>query len=394
MAYDFMQRSCHSIRLIFLAFGLGISAWAPLIPFAKSRLKLDEAELGLVLLSFGIGALLIMPFTGWIINKVGNRLVILISGLSVLTILPLLAIPQSTLLLCLTLFLFGVATGAMNVSMNAEAVNIERACQSSILSGIHCWFSVGGLLGAMSISILLSLGFESYSSMLIISSIILLLLVTQWKYLLPFTPKPQISKTENKKLIIPNNHVLILGGLCFIAFMAEGSILDWSAEYLRSNLNYEASRAGIGYALFSIAMATGRFMGDRLIRQFNPTQIFQIGSLLAASGFLIIVNVTWGYFELIGFCLIGLGASNIVPILFSSSGKLSNISSDTALTIVTTFGYMGLLLGPVFIGFLAQLTSLSTALTVIAFLLITIGLYKKAIPASEMTSHLQLETAK
>jgi MFS family permease len=201
--------------------------------------------------------------------------------------------------------------------------------------------------------------------------------------LLPFNQNPKTHKISAGRSTLPNKQVLYLGGLCFIAFMAEGSMLDWSAEYLHSNLDYEASLAGIGYALFSIAMAIGRFIGDRLIQRFGSMQIFQIGSLVAASGFLIVVNLNWGYLELLGFCLIGLGASNVVPILFSSSGRLPEISSNTALTTVTTCGYVGLLLGPALIGFLAQATNLSFALAAIAFLLIAIGtLGRAAIPAT------------
>src|SRR5262249_34175459 len=149
----------------------------------------------------------------------------------------------------------------------------------------------------------------------------------------------------------------ILGCLCFIAFMAEGALLDWSAEYLRSNLDYDIAIAGIGYSAFSIAMAVGRFLGNRAIKKLGSQLVFQLGCLVAATGFAIVITASWTSCELFGFVLIGLGASNIVPIVFSSSGKLTNISSNTALTIVTTCGYIGLLVGPVFVGFLAEATT-------------------------------------
>ena len=382
-----MKQNCRAIRLIFLAFGLAISAWAPLVPLVKSNLQLDDAELGLVLFVLGFGALITMPLTGWLINQVGSRSITFISGLGVLTVLPLLTLAPSTLTLCIFLFLFGVVTGAMNVSMNAQSVDIEIACKTPILSGVHCWFSIGGLLGASIVSGLIALQLPLYCCTLAISGIILLILCTQCNRLLEFDPTTKnINEVNAGSFTMTNPQVLILGALCFIAFMAEGSMLDWSAEYLRSNLNYDTSTAGIGFALFSVAMAFGRFIGDRAIRKFGPIEVFQWGCLIAASGFLIVVNASWGYFELLGFCLIGVGASNSVPILFGCSGKLSNISSNNALTIITTCGYIGLLFGPAVLGLIAQATTLSFALAIIAVFLIGIGMCARAALPATSTS--------
>jgi predicted MFS family arabinose efflux permease len=374
-----MQRTCYAIRLIFLCFGLGISSWAPIIPIQKNNLGLDDAQLGLVLFVLGIGALLGMPITGWVINKLGSRIITFASGLSVLFLLPFLALAPSTLTLCFILFLFGIATGAMNVSMNAQSVDIEQACGLSILSGVHGWFSVGGLLGpilVVGLNFMLNLSLSI--CLVIISCLIFLLLITQWHHLLASEQKTKTKSNSNSQGLV-NPHALILGVLCFIAFMAEGSILDWSAEYLRSNLHYETTIAGIGYSFFSIAMAVGRSIGDRVIEKLGPKAVFQLGTFIAASGFLVVVYLStfWQHSELLGFILIGLGASNIVPIIFSSSGKVSGISTDTALTIVTTFGYIGLLIGPAFIGFLAQATSLSLSLAMLAFFLMAIGIFGK-----------------
>jgi len=381
-----MKQTCHAIRLIFLAFGLGISAWAPLIPILKSRLELGDAELGMTLFVFGIGALLMMPLTGWLINKVGSRLIILVFGLGMIVTMPFLPMAPTFLFLSIILFFFGMTTGAMNVSMNAQSVEIEIACQSPILSGVHCWFSIGGLIGAALVSSLIALDFKLPYCMLVISCIIATILVTQFPRLLPFQQSYEGSKTNCKRFGFASKQVLVLGGLCFIAFMAEGSMLDWSAEYLHSEMHYDISTAGIGYAIFSIAMASGRFIGDRMIQKLGSMQVFQLGCLAAACGFLMVVFSPWHYCELLGFCLVGLGASNVVPILFGYSGKIPGVSSDSALTMITTCGYMGLLFGPALIGFVAQATNLSFALSIIAILLVFIGLTgKSAFPAPKNT---------
>lgn len=366
-----MQKTLLAIRLIFLSFGLAISALAPLIPLIKSRLELNDAELGSVLLVSGLGALISMPTTGWIMNKIGNRPVILFSGLGLLTCLPALSIAPTTWVLCFTIFCFGITGSALNVSMNAQSVDIEIEAGLPILSGIHCWFSIGGLLGPIIISALLLLEIPIFYCILVITSLILLIMLTQTHHLLNVIN----CSIQTKQGSFWHRQAMILGCLCFIAFMAEGAMIDWSAEYLHSSLEYDVSIAGIGYSAFSIAMATGRAFGNRAIKNLGSQLVFQLGCLIAAAGFATVITAVWTGCELIGFVLIGLGASNVVPIIFSSSGKLSNISSNTALTIVTTCGYIGLLVGPAFIGFLAKATSLSLSFVVIVLLLSVLGFW-------------------
>jgi MFS family permease len=366
-----MQKSLFAIRLIFLSFGLAISSLAPLIPLIKSQLDLNDAELGMLLLISGIGTMLSMPATGWIMNKIGSPAVILFSGLGMVICLPALSIAPSIPILSITLFCFGVVGSALNVSMNAQAVAIEIEAKLPILSGIHCWFSIGGLLGPIVISSLLLLEIPIFYCILGNSALVLLILLTQRNHLL--NAGRQFKKSP--KSFFWHRQAVILGCLCFIAFMAEGALLDWSAEYLRSNLEYDVAIAGIGYSIFSIAMAAGRSFGNRAIKKLGSQLIFQLGCLIAALGFAIVITASWTSCELFGFALIGLGASNIVPIVFSSSGKLSNISSNTALTIVTTCGYIGLLVGPVFVGILAEATSLSLSFLGLAILLAGLGIF-------------------
>lgn len=373
-----MKQTCWAARLIFFAFGLGISSWAPMIPFVKTKLELDDAQLGLIFLVFGIGALVMMPITGWLVGRLGSRLMTLISGLFVLASLPLLTVADTPFTLSFVLFIFGAVTGAMNIAINAQAVSIESKSATAVMSGFHCLFSTGGLFGAVIISLFLEWQWSLWNSALVVSSIMFLILISQWRNLIAENHKSQTTSTT-KTITWPETKLIFLGVLCFIAFMAEGSMLDWSAEFLTSSLHYEASIAGIGYAIFSIAMAFGRLLGDKFIQRFGALLSFQLGSLLAAAGFLILINISWGYGELFGFFLIGLGASNIVPILFSASGKLGSSSPNYSLTVVTTMGYLGILFGPAVIGFIAKATNLSFAFSSVALLLIAIGLSGRAV---------------
>ena len=376
--------ACRATRLIFFAFGLGIASWAPMVPFVKTRLQANDAELGLILFASGIGALLSMPLAAFLVHKFGTRVMTLVWSMTVVMILPFLAVAGTSWTVSLVLFLFGISTGFWNVSINAHAVQVESQAPIPIMSGLHCFFSTGGLCGALLVSGLLEFGYSLLFCALTVSSIMFLIILLSWNHLLPHgkTAIPQDDKSQISRtggFSFPDIRVLLLGILCFVSFMTEGSMLDWSAEFLRSTLNYSASIAGIGFALFSTGMVIGRFTGDRIIQWKGALFLFQVGSFLAAIGLICVVSASFDRLELFGFFLIGLGASNIVPILFSASGRVASASSSLSLTIVTTFGYMGLLIGPAFIGFIAEATSLSIAFICISVLLTAVGLSGRSV---------------
>lgn len=364
-----MKNSQFAVKLIFLAFGLGISSWAPMVPYIKDKFQLDDAQLGTILLAIGFGSLLVMPVAGWLIRYLGSKKMIVYGGFFFSILLPLLTIISTPFSLTFVLFLFGAACGIMNISINAQAVEIEAKSAQTLMSGFHCFFSLGGLFGALALSGLLELKLPLPLAALVIAFLIFFLLIKEKKNLLSDTLQKSNQPTGTKYSFFSLN-IFLLGMCCFISFMAEGSMLNWSAEFLHSSKEYPRTYAGIGYALFSIAMAFGRLMGDRIIAAFNKYFIFQTGCWTAGCGFLIIVYFNIWYSELLGFCLIGLGISNIVPILFSSAGKISN----SALPLVTSLGYIGGLVGPGVIGFLAQFTSLSFALGSLSILVIAMGL--------------------
>jgi fucose permease len=200
-----------------------------------------------------------------------------------------------------------------------------------------------------------------------------------WNYPHLLGSKADVRATAKKQFAFPQGRVFFYGIICFILFLAEGSMLDWGAVLLHSTHGYEVSMAGIGYAIFSVAMSIGRFTGDRLITAFGPIFILRAGTLLAAVGIFMAVTVNVYYLELFGFLFVGFGAANIVPIMFGAAGRLPDISASVALTIVITMGYTGMLLGPAFIGIVAELMTLSVALGGIALLLVGIALNANAL---------------
>ncbi|WP_426702669.1 MFS transporter [Rhodanobacter sp. Col0626] len=365
-----LATATRATRLIFLISGIGMASWAPMVPYIKARLGLDDASLGLVLLAFGGGSMLSMPLVGLLTHRYGNRKVISVAGLLLCVAIPLLAIVPNVLTLTVTLLYFGAMLGAVDVAMNAHAVEVERRDGRALMSGFHGLFSIGGLVGAALMSALLALGLPLSVGALAIALLLALIVLSQCGNLLS---RVDDVARQAVKFRLPRGLLLLLGMLCFVSFLAEGSMLDWSAVLLRDFRGFSAASAGIGYACFSVAMAGGRLAGDGVIARLGPVWTVRIGASVAAIGFLLVAMATWPPVSLFGFVLIGLGASNIVPVMFSAAGRLPGSAPAISIATVTTLGYAGLLSGPALIGFLAHASNLPVALAVVAGLLLLVA---------------------
>lgn len=356
-------------RTIFLINGLGMSAWAPLVPFARDRLQLSGASLGALLLCLGIGSLAAMPVTGTLVARFGCRRVMCFSTLLVLVMMPLLATADSHLLMAAALMLFGAGLGMLDVAMNYQAVQVEQAAGKPMMSGFHGFFSLGGILGAGTVSLLLSQSFSPLSATLVVMAVMLLLLL--WR--IPVLMNERLHQPDQPWLVIPRGWVAFLGLLCFILFLAEGAVLDWGALLLLQNPAMSTAYAGLGYATFSVAMTLGRFSGDKIIQRFGRYPVMITGALTAAAGMTLAVWLPWPEIALLAFLLVGFGLSNTVPMLFNAAGNQQDMPANLAISAMTTLGYAGILSGPALIGFISQWISLSGAFLVIALLLLVVA---------------------
>ncbi|CAI0742140.1 Inner membrane protein ybjJ [Serratia fonticola] len=365
----------NATRLAFFIAGLAMATWAPLVPFAKTRINIDDGSLGLLLLCIGVGSIMAMPLTGLLTGKFGCRRVILLAGIALCIDLPLLVLMDSTLGMALALLLFGAAIGMIDVAMNIQAVVVERASNRAMMSGFHGFFSIGGIAGAGGVSALLWLGLGPLQATLIAVVAILALLLIASKNLL----RESGGDKEGPMFVLPRGWVMFIGLLCFIMFLAEGSMLDWSALYLTTMRGMDHNQAGLGYALFSIAMTIGRLNGDRVVNAMGRYQVLLLGSLCAAIGLALAITLDSAIASLIGFMLVGVGASNVVPILFSAAGNQRVMPANLAIASVTTVGYAGILAGPAVIGLIAQVSSLTFALACVAALLLIVTASAKAV---------------
>jgi predicted MFS family arabinose efflux permease len=350
-----------STRLAFLAAGTLMSAWAPLVPYAKTRMALDEAQLGLLLLCLGVGSITAMPITGVLASRFGCRSVILLSGILTCLILPLLAFAPSPWVLAVSLFLFGAAIGTLDVAMNIQAVIVEKNEGRTLMSGFHALFSVGGFVGAGGMALLLWAGIGTLLACVIISALIAIVLYIAAPHLLR---NPSTADRNSSLFVMPRGAVILIGVLCFIVFLAEGAILDWSAVLLTTS-GFATNYGGLGYAAFAVAMTIGRLTGDRIVHRWGGQRVLFFGGLFAAIGFFTTVFTGSPMVTLLGFVLIGLGASNIVPVLFTAAGNQHDMPAGLAISAVTTIGYAGILAGPALIGFVAHLSSLQFSFAVL-----------------------------
>ncbi len=343
-------------RLAFLVAGFGISCWAPLVPFAKARLAIDEQTLGMLLLCLGVGSVIAMLFTGILSTKFGTRPVVVVSGIALALLLPTLVVSSSVGSMGVSLFVFGAALGALEVAMNVHAVEVERDAGRPLMSGFHALYSVGGFAGATFITTLLSLDIGNLVSVLIASGLMMLAIFAAWPRLLRTRP-PE----DGPHFGVPRGVVAVIAALAAIMFLAEGALLDWGALLITGRKLMDMEHGGTGYMMFAIAMTAGRFSGDALIARIGDRAALLWGGLVAITGFVVLLLAPIAAISLVGFVLIGLGAANIVPVLFRRAGSQTVMPAGLAVAIMSTTGYAGILLGPALIGFVAKQIGLTNA---------------------------------
>ncbi len=353
------------VSLIFLVHGLIVSTWASRIPAIQSGLHLAPGALGLTLLAAALGAICSMPLTGWIIDREGSGPLTTQSTLAFCAVLPLLALASSPAMLAGALFLFGFAAGAMDVGMNAQAVAVEERQGRSMMASFHALFSTGGMAGAALGGAVASLNVSPLVHFACAALALAILGMISARNLLPDHHHP--ASPPSFAGHVPKA-VVGLAAIAFTFFMAEGAIADWSAIYLREFQSAGPGRAAMGYAAFSVTMAIGRFLGDRVIDRLGRRRTLEVFSLIAAAGLALALAAPRFSIALAGFAMVGAGCCVIVPVAFAAAGRVPGLSKGAAMAAVTGLGYAGLVLGPPLIGFLAEAFTLRYALILVVLL--------------------------
>ena len=357
-----------STRIAFLIAGLLMSAWAPLVPLVKARAGLDDGGLGLLLLGLGGGSIVAMPFAGYLTAHYGCRPVVIWATIVLCAVLPLLSTVVWLPGLVIAVIIFGASMGMLDCAMNIQSVIVEKNSGQALQSGFHGLYSVGGILGAGAMTALLTFGLDPLIAALCIVATVLGALYKAAPALLTYG-----TERGGPLFAVPRGIVLFLGALCFIVFLTEGAILDWSAVFLVSSRRFEPSIAGLGYASFAAAMTVGRLTGDAIVSKLGGVRVVALGGLCAAAGMVVSLGIEGWVASLIGYALVGAGCSNIVPVLFTAVGRQQRMPQAVAIPAVISMGYAGILIGPVFIGAVAHLSTLSFALGCVSVLLVFVS---------------------
>jgi MFS family permease len=363
------SRERRATRMLFFIGGFGTAAWASLVPFAKARAGLDEGTLGLLLLCLGSGSIIAMPIAGALVTRFGCRKVLTAACVVMCLTLPLLAMASAFMSLAVALFLFGAGLGGADCAFNIQAIIVERACGKALMSGFHGFYSVGGIFGSASVSALLTLGASPVISTVAAVALMLAVLCLAFGGLLPYG-----NPSEGPPFAIPHGIVLFLGILACIVFLAEGAMLDWCGVFLTEHRGIPSAQSGFGFASFALAMTAGRLTGDPIVNKLGPRMTVAGGASLAVLGILTSTLIPAWEFALLGYALVGLGCSNIVPVLYSAVGRQKTMPQSVAVPAISTLGYAGVLAGPAGIGFIAHHSSLTSAFLVVAALLAGVAL--------------------
>jgi len=348
-----------ALAVLFLVDGTGFGLWAAHVPVFKQSLRLGNGSLSVVLLSLVGGAILTMPVMGHLIARFGSRSVVRIAAVAYVATLACVAQATSFGVLVLCAGLYGGAKGALDVSVNAQAIAVERHFGRSSMSLLQgCW-SLGGLFGAGVTSLLLKHGHALRFNLSIGATVMAVAVLAMLPLLVAEQREADHPKT---KFVLPDAALLRLALIAFFGLFAEGAIGDWAAVYLRSNMGASLSLAAAGYATYAIAMASARFLGDWLIGRFEDRTILIGSGLLIAFGFgctLVSPSLAVAVFGLV---LTGMGVANIIPVMMTLAGRNTRMGAGPAISALSTIGYFGFLAGPPLIGWLAVAVGLDKAL--------------------------------
>jgi MFS family permease len=347
---------------IFFCNGLGIGAWASSLPLIQNRLQLSDGALSLALLGFAAGAVISMPITGMLAPRLGvaraTRVAALMFALAMLG--PGLAFDLPMLIA--TAFALGLSNGALDVSMNGLASGIETRWGAPIMSSFHAAFSLGGLAGAALGGLMAAHPSAFFSAMRIVAIVNIAALLLARRALHDPEDSPRAAPPA---FAWPDRAALWLCGCVALGLLGEGAIADWSAVYLANDLAAPPSLAPAGYAAFSVGMVTGRIGGDWFVARFGQAQTVRYGGAISALGIAGALLAPSPWASALCFGLVGVGLSNVVPIVFSAAARAGS-SPAAGVAMAASAGYSGLLLGPVLIGALATVFGLKASLWLLA----------------------------
>lgn len=370
----FSNPLARAVGFVFALDSFLFGSWVARIPYIKYSLELNDAQLGLALFALPIGSIVMNPFTGRLIRRLGSARSSMWGGIGFFlsVLLPINA--SGVLVLTVGLFVMGVFTALLNVSMNTCAANLEKEQGIRIMSTCHGMWSLGGMLGSTFAGLLIWLEVPASVHMLGVALVLVILMLMLQRYLLAIHEEPS---PHSVSLARPTKALLILIAIGMAVSMGEGLAFDWSAIYLREIAHSTASVSALGFAIFSLAMTAGRFVGDSVIPRYGQKRLLAIGGVLGGLGLLLAILIPEPSVVMIGFLVLGLGCSLGAPMLYSASMQLPGTSPAAGLATFATLSFIGFMAGPPIVGLIAESHGLQYGFLFVAVLLVGSGVLSR-----------------
>ena len=371
---SYLNRVRLATSLFFFGMGFCFATWASRIPDIKSALQLSEAALGTLLFVMPIGQLFAMPFSGKIVTRYGSRAITILGLILYAACLPLIGLATEKWQLAVGLFLFGLFGNFCNIAVNTHGVYTQQLFDKPIIGSFHGSWSLAGFCGALTGLLMLALELSVIQHFVVAFAFVLGIIVTNQKFMIKVKSKQEAEKSSYSFWKNPDKNLLLLGVICFCGMASEGIMFDWSGVYFKEIIKAPGALVVLGYTTFMISMASGRFLSDFLVARYGARKVLMVSGLVISAG--LYSAVLWPYLIpcTIAFMLVGFGVSNVVPIIFNVAGNNENVPTGIALTIVTSISFLGFLMGPPLIGYIAELTSLKHSFAIIGIFGVLVSL--------------------
>ncbi|SNC76161.1 Fucose permease [Hymenobacter gelipurpurascens] len=354
-----------AIALFFFVSGFGFSTWASRIPTIQHQLGLNEAELGGVLLALPTGLMLTLPVTGMLLRRFSSRQVMLVGAILYNTALALLGFATHTWQLVALLFCFGSSRNLLNISVNAQSVGVQAQYDKSIIATFHGVWSMAGFAAAAVGAALVQEHVGPGPHFAVVAVLLTGVALYNYQRTLPLPPAPEERRAG---FSWPSAALLKFGLIAFASMACEGTMYDWSGIYFQKAVLVPKEEAALGFAVYMVAMTAGRFAGDPLVNRFGVKPLLQGSGLLMLVGMLLAAAVPTPVVAGLGFVLVGLGVSCVIPLVFGMAGRSAALSSGSTIAAVSTVGYFGFLVVPPVVGFIAEAANLRWSFALMALL--------------------------
>ena len=359
------------LSLSFFLAGFSFSTWASRIPTIREAFDFNDAELGSILLAMPIGSLLGLPISGWLVSRYNSRVPLTV-GYALNTVsLAIIGFTHSVPALVAAVLLFSFTTRIFNISVNTQAITLQKHFEHKIMGSFHGFWSTGGIFGILFSTLMLEFDISLQTHFLTVGIGALLLTLYSYQFLL----KDDKSESGNKIVFgKPDPYIFYLGIIVLLSAICEGGMFDWSGIYFQQVLNVKIFT--YGYLIFMTFMALSRFISDKIIERIGLPKTYIMSSVCIVGGIAMAIIVPRFWTAMVGFSMVGFGTAAVIPMSYALAGSSRKYSPGMAISIIATYSITGMLLGPPLIGYLAHAFNLRISFVIFAlcgFLLIPIS---------------------